>query len=108
MIWVALTNLVAIVYGIVLFSSNLAGYGSFPGLKFGVVLAINISSILLLYPMLKMDPIKPFLIPSLIWFGAIVIIYIIMGLYWFLVLAVVQLAADLWFEYISRHLIKNQ
>ncbi len=43
---------------------------------------------------------KPFLIPALIWFGAIVITYAVSGLYWFIALAVVQLAADLWFEYI--------
>ncbi len=107
MIWVALTNIGVIITAIALFSSNIAIFGSNPGLILGIVITINVASIILLYPLFNMDPIKPFLIPALIWFAVVAIIYIIMGMYWLLIFSFIQLGADLWFEWMSRRIIKK-
>lgn len=102
LIWVALCNVGVIVTSIVLYRNNITLFGSRPGLNLGIVLAINIVSILMLYPLLNMDPIKPFLIPALIWFVVVSVVYVILGLYWVLIFGTVQLAADLWFEFMLR------
>lgn len=107
MIWVALTNIGVIVVALFLFSSNIALFSSNPGLILGIIIAINVLSIILLYPLFNMDPIKPFLIPALIWFAVVAIIYIIMGMYWLLIFSFIQLGADLWFEWMARSIIKK-
>ena len=107
MIWVALTNIGVIITTILLYTSNIVIFGSNPGLILGIIIVINVASIILLYPLFKMDPIKPFLIPALIWFAVVAIIYIIMGMYWLLIFSVIQLAADLWFEWMAKGIIKK-
>jgi hypothetical protein len=107
-IWVFLSNVGVIVASIVFYTNYTAMFRFLPGLVLGLVIGINVLSIILLYPMFTMDPIKPFLIPALIWFAVVAIAYIVFGLYWLLAFSVIQLLADLWFEVVYRKSLKTQ
>ncbi len=97
--WVALCNIVIIVWASILFSSDETAMGEDPALTYGVVMGINILSILLLYPMFTMDPIKPFFKGALIWYIVVTVIYIVFEQYLFLIPGTIQLAADMWFHW---------
>lgn len=110
-IWVALCNIGVIVLSIVFYTMNIEFLGIVElsaGWDLGIILGINVLSIILLYPLIKMDPIVPFFIPALIWFILVTATYVIFGMYILLILGTVQLAADIWFEVMYRKLLKNQ
>jgi hypothetical protein len=97
MIWVAVCNVISIILGSIWLNDNSLG--------FGIVIGINALSIILLYPLFNMDPIKPFLIPALIWYAVVTVVYIILALtltnliWWFLIPGNFQLGADIWFHW---------
>jgi hypothetical protein len=107
-IWVFLCNVGVVITTIILYENYINIFRFLPGLILGIVIGINVLSIILLYPMFTMDPITRFLIPALIWFGVVAIAYIVFGLYWLLILSVIQLLADLWFELMYRKSLKIQ
>jgi len=99
MVWIALCNVTAIVLAIL-------WYIYFPGTFFFdamismiIVIAINVLSIILLYPVPIRDPIKPFLKSAIIWFVVISIIYIVLGAFIALIPGTFQLLGDLWFHW---------
>ncbi|MBN2156479.1 MAG: hypothetical protein JW776_10585 [Candidatus Lokiarchaeota archaeon] len=108
MLWVFLCNVGTIGISIYLYITNVAIFRFRPGLLLGIVIGINLVSIILLYPLFNMDPIKPFLIPALIWFVVVAAVYIIFGLYWLLIFSILQMFADLWFELMYRKALKKQ
>ncbi|MFO8018504.1 MAG: hypothetical protein R6U96_07700 [Promethearchaeia archaeon] len=106
MIWILLCNIVAIILAIIWniqfpesfrFNATVSTY---------IIIVINILSIILLYPMLSMDPITSFLRSALIWYIVISIIYIILGAYFALIPGTIQLLADLWFHWKRNKLIE--
>lgn len=101
-IWVAVCNLTIIVISSIWYASKPGNLGNNPGLIFGVVLSINILSLMLLYPMFSLDSIPVFLIPALIWYLIVSTIYLFLGLYLFLIPGTIQLAADIWFHFILK------
>jgi hypothetical protein len=105
MIWIFLCNLAAIILAIIW---NLQFPESFyfdAMISMYIIIGINILSIILLYPLLRMDPITPFLKGALIWYIVISIIYIILGAYIALIPGTVQLLGDLWFHWKRNKLI---
>lgn len=78
------------------------------GVDLGIILGINILSIILLYPLFKMDPIIPFFIPALVWYVLVTATYVVFGMYILLIFGGLQLGADIWFEFMYRNLLKNQ
>jgi len=105
MIWIFLCNIAAILLVIIwniqfpesfIFDAMVSMY---------IIIAINILSIIWLYPMLGMDPIRPFLKGALIWYAAISGIYLILGAYIVLLPGTIQLLGDLWFHWKRRKLI---
>ncbi|MHA2394779.1 MAG: hypothetical protein ACXAEX_22850 [Promethearchaeota archaeon] len=105
MIWILLCNLVAIILAIIW---NIYFPQSFyfdATVSMWIIIAINILSIILLYPLPRMDPITPFLKGALIWYVVISIIYIILGAYIALVPGTIQLLGDLWFHWKRNKLI---
>lgn len=110
-IWVALCNIGVIVLSIIFYVLNKEFSGLIElsaGVDLGIILGINVLSLLLLLPLIKMDPISPFFIPALIWFILITATYILFGMYILLIFGGVQLLADIWFEVMYRKLLKNQ
>lgn len=110
-IWVALCNIGVIILSVVYFILNIEFVGLIelsPTIDLGIIIGINVLSILLLLPLIKMDPIVPFFIPALIWFILITATYLLFGMYILLIFGVVQLGADIWFEIMYRKLLKNQ
>lgn len=97
--WVAFCNILAIIIALLWFFRYPDQFGSSSGLKLGITIALNVVSMLLLYPMFTMDPLKEFLIPALIWFVVINTFYVLIGLYVLLFPGIIQLAADLWFHW---------
>jgi hypothetical protein len=111
MIWVAVCNIGAIILSIVFFVADIEFVGLVElsaGVDLGIILGINILSLILLFPLFKMDPITPFFIPALIWFVLVTAVYIIFGMYILLIFGTVQLGADIWFEVMYRKLLKTQ
>jgi hypothetical protein len=99
MIWIALCNILAIVLAIIW---NILFPQSFyfdATVSMYIIIAINIISIILLYPLPKRDPIKPFLMSAIIWFVVISIIYIVLGAFIALIPGTIQLLGDLWFHW---------
>ncbi len=99
MVWIVICNVSAIVIAIIQYSQNIESFGGMPGLLLGIVIGINVLSILLLLPLFKMETIKPFLVSALIWFFVVNMVYLLTGLYWLLIPGFVQLCADLWFHW---------
>ena len=106
MIWIVLCNIGAIIFGTVWYLVEPSAFGSLPFLYLGIAIGINVASLLFLIPLFKMDPIKPFFVPALIWFVVVSIIYIILGLYYFLIFSVIQLLADIWFHWMLKRITK--
>jgi hypothetical protein len=105
MIWVFLCNLVAIILAIIWNIQFPQSFTFDAMVSMFIIIAINVLSIILLYPMLGMDPIRPFLKGALIWYIVISIIYVILGAYFALIPGTVQLLGDLWFHWKRNKLI---
>jgi hypothetical protein len=58
-----------------------------------------------LFPLLRKDPLTPFLKSAIIWFVVISVLYIILGAYIALIPGTVQLLGDLWFHWKLNKLI---
>ena len=105
MIWIILCNLGAIILAIIW---NIYFSQSFyfdATVSMYIIIAINILSIILLYPMPRMDPITSFLKSALIWYVVISIVYVVLGAYIALIPGTAQLLADLWFHWKRNKLI---
>ncbi|MFW9824601.1 MAG: hypothetical protein ACFFE4_16785 [Candidatus Thorarchaeota archaeon] len=105
MIWIFLCNIVAILLAIIW---NIYFPQSFyfdATVSMWIIIAINILSIILLYPLPRMDPITPFLRGALIWYAVISIVYIVLGAYIALIPGTIQLLGDLWFHWKRNKLI---
>ena len=105
MIWIFLCNLVAIILAImwnIQFPESFTFDATF---SMYIIIAINIISIILLYPMLGLDPIIPFLKGALIWYIVVSILYVILGAYIALIPGTIQLLGDLWFHWKRNKLI---
>ena len=107
-VWVFLSNVGVIIATVVFYTNFTTMFRFLPGLVLGLVIGINVLSIILLYPMFTMDPIVPFFKPALIWFALVTIAYIVFGLYWLLIFGAIQLLADIWFEIVYRKSLKAQ
>jgi len=105
MIWIFLCNFVAIILAIIWNIQFPESYTFDAMVSMYIIIAINILSIILLYPMLGMDPITPFLKSALIWYIVISIIYVILGAYIALIPGTIQLLGDLWFHWKRNKLI---
>ena len=98
-IWILICNVGAIVLSILLYYISPAMLGSNVAVNCGVIIGINVLSMLLLLPLYKLDPVKPFLIPALIWYIIVSLVYGLLGLWIFLIPGTIQLVADLWFHW---------
>ena len=105
MIWIFLCNLSAIILAIIWNIQFPESFYFDAMISMYIIIGINILSIILLYPLLRMDPITPFLKGALIWYIVISIIYIILGAYIALIPGTVQLLGDLWFHWKRNKLI---
>ena len=114
MIWIFLCNIIAIILAIIWniqFPESFRFFGIYTITPYDalismiIIIGINVLSIILLYPMLKMDPITPFLKGALIWYAVISIIYLILGAYIALIPGTIQLLGDLWFHWKRKKLI---
>ncbi len=105
MIWIFLCNIVAIVLAIIWNIQFPESFYFDAMVSMYIIIAINVLSIILLYPMPGMDPITPFLKGALIWYAVISIIYIILGAYIALIPGTIQLLGDLWFHWKRNKLI---
>jgi len=105
MIWIFLCNLVAIILAIIWNIQFPQSFTFDAMVSMYIIIAINVLSIILLYPLPGKDPLTPFLKSALIWYVAISIIYIILGAYFALIPGTVQLLGDLWFHWKRNKLI---
>jgi hypothetical protein len=105
MIWIFLCNLLAIILAIIWNIQFPQSFTFDSIISMYIIIAINILSIILLYPLLRMDPITPFLKGALIWYIVISIVYIILGAYFALIPGTIQLLGDLWFHWKRNKLI---
>ncbi|MFX1428326.1 MAG: hypothetical protein ACFFBE_17865 [Promethearchaeota archaeon] len=105
MIWIFLCNLLAIILAILWYVQFPESFYFDALVSMIIIIAINILSLILLYPMPRMDPIRPFLKGALIWYAVVSIIYIILGAYIALIPGTVQLLGDLWFHWKRNKLI---
>ncbi len=105
MIWIFLCNVAAIILAIIWYIQFPQSFYFDATISMIIIIAINILSIILLYPLLKKDPITPFLKSAIIWFIVISIIYIILGAYFALIPGTIQLLGDLWFHWKRNKLI---
>ncbi len=105
MIWIFLCNLVAIILAIIWNIQFPQSFYFDATVSLYIIIAINILSIILLYPLPRMDPITPFLKGALIWYIVISITYVILGAYIALIPGTVQLLGDLWFHWKRNKLI---
>lgn len=105
MVWIFVCNVVAIVLAIVWAVQFPESFRLDAMVSLYIIIAINILSIVLLYPLLGMDPITPFLKGALIWYVAISVGYIILGAYFALIPGTFQLLGDLWFHWKRNKLI---
>ncbi|MFX1307398.1 MAG: hypothetical protein ACFFBF_07040 [Promethearchaeota archaeon] len=105
MIWIFLCNVVAIILAIIWNIQFPQSFYFNAMVSMYIIIAINVLSIILLYPLLRMDPITPFLKGALIWYIVISIIYVILGAYFALIPGTIQLLGDLWFHWKRNKLI---
>ncbi|MFX1524282.1 MAG: hypothetical protein ACFFCC_12300 [Promethearchaeota archaeon] len=105
MIWIFLCNLVAIILVIIWNIQFPQSFRFNSIISMYIIIAINILSILLLYPLIKMDPITPFLKGAIIWYIVVSTVYIIFAAYIVVIPGTVQLLADLWFHWKRNKLI---
>lgn len=107
MVWIFLCNVVAIILAIIWAMQFPESFFFNATISMFIVIAINVLSIFLLYPMLNMDPITPFLKGALIWYAIVSVIYIILGAFIALIPGTVQLMGDLWFHWKRKKLIES-
>ena len=105
MIWIFLCNIMAIILAIIWNIKFPESFRFDATVSMYIIIAINVLSIILLYPLLGMDPITPFLKGAIIWFIVISIIYVILGAYIALIPGTIQLLGDLWFHWKRNKLI---
>jgi len=105
MVWIFLCNIMAIILVIIWNIKFPESFTFDATISMYIIIAINILSIILLYPMFGMDPITPFLKGALIWYAVISIIYLILGAYIVLIPGTIQLLGDLWFHWKRNKLI---
>ncbi len=105
MIWIFLCNLVAIILVVIWNIQFPESFYFDATISMYIIIAINILSIVLLYPLPRMDPITPFLKGALIWYIVISITYVILGAYIALIPGTIQLLGDLWFHWKRNKLI---
>jgi hypothetical protein len=105
MIWIFLCNILAIILAIVWYIQFPQSFYFDALVSMYIIIAINILSIILLYPLPKRDPITPFLKSALIWYAVVSIVYIILGAYIALIPGTIQLLGDLWFHWKRNKLI---
>ncbi len=105
MIWIFLCNIVAIILAIVWYVQFPESFYFDALVSMIIIIAINVLSIILLYPLFNKDPITPFLRSALIWYAAVSILYIILGAYIALIPGIIQLLGDLWFHWKRNKLI---
>ena len=105
MIWIFLCNVVAIILAIIWYFQFPLSFTFDALVTMIIIIAINILSIILLYPLFGKDPITPFLKSAIIWFIVITTIYIILGAYIALIPGTAQLLGDLWFHWKRNKLI---
>ena len=105
MIWIFLCNIVAIILAIVWYVQFPESFYFDALVSMIIIIAINVLSIILLYPLFNKDPITPFLRSALIWYAAVSIVYIILGAYIALIPGIIQLLGDLWFHWKRNKLI---
>jgi hypothetical protein len=106
MIWIFLCNVVAIILAIVWYVQFPQSFYFDELVSMIIIIAINVLSIILLYPLFYKDPITPFLRSALIWYAAVSIINIILGAYIILLPGTIQLLGDLWFHWKRNKLIE--
>jgi len=105
MTWIFLCNLVAIILAIIWYIQFPQSFTFNAMVSMIIIIAINVLSVILLYPLPKMDPITPFLKGAIIWFVVITIVYVILGAYVALIPGTIQLLGDLWFHWKRNKLI---
>ncbi|MFW9827712.1 MAG: hypothetical protein ACFFEY_08975 [Candidatus Thorarchaeota archaeon] len=105
MLWIFLCNILAIILAIIWYVQFPQSFYFDATVSMIIIIAINILSIILLYPLPKRDPITPFLKSALIWYAVISIIYVILGAYIALIPGTIQLLGDLWFHWKRNKLI---
>lgn len=108
MIWIFLCNVAAIILAIIWAMQFPESFFFDATISMIIVIAINVLSIFLLYPMLGMDPITPFLKGALIWYTVVAGIYIVLGAFIALVPGTIQLLGDLWFHWKRKKLIEQK
>lgn len=106
-IWISLCNVSAIILAIFWWLLFPATFFFDATISMIIIIGINVLSIILLYPMFGMDPIRTFLRGALIWFAVISILYIVLGAFIFLVPGTFQLLGDLWFHWKRKKLIEG-
>ncbi|MGV9174130.1 MAG: hypothetical protein ACOC44_18675 [Promethearchaeia archaeon] len=107
MVWIFLCNVAAIILAIIWWLEFPESFRFDAMISMVIVIAINVVSIFLLYPMLNMDPITPFLKGAFIWYAVVSIIYIILAAYIALVPGTIQMLGDLWFHWKRKKLIEG-
>ncbi|MFX1574467.1 MAG: hypothetical protein ACFFB0_17135 [Promethearchaeota archaeon] len=105
MIWIFICNIAAIILAILWYFQFPQSFTYDAMVSMYIIIAINILSIILLYPLPRIDPITPFLKGAFIWFIVISVIYIILGAYFALIPGTIQLLGDLWFHWKRNKLI---
>jgi hypothetical protein len=107
-VWIFACNILAIILAITWYFLFPQSFFFNALISMIIVIAINVVSIFLLYPMFGMDPITTFLKGALIWFAVITAIYIILGAFIMLIPGTLQLLGDLWFHWKRNKLIKGE
>jgi hypothetical protein len=105
-IWIALCNITAIILAIVWKIYFPESFWFDATISMIIIIAINVLSIILLYPVPIRDPIRPFLKSAIIWYIVISIIYIILGGFIALIPGTIQLLGDLWFHWKLKKLTR--
>ena len=106
MIWILLCNISAIILAILLNIQFPMSFYFDATVSMYIIIGINVLSIILLYPLPRMDPISPFLKGALIWYIVISVIYVILGAYIALIPGTVQFLGDVWFHWKRNKLIE--
>ena len=106
MIWIALCNILAIILAVLWYIYFPETFFFDAMISMIIIIAINVFSIILLYPVPIRDPIKPFLKSAIIWFVVISIIYVVLGAFIALIPGTIQLLGDLWFHWKLNKLTK--
>ncbi|MBD3254977.1 MAG: hypothetical protein GF383_07780 [Candidatus Lokiarchaeota archaeon] len=108
MIWIFLCNVTAIILAIVWAIQFPESFWFNSTVSMFIIIGINVLSIILLYPLLNMDPLTPFLKGALIWYVIISIVYIVLAAYFALIPGTIQLLGDLWYHWKRKKLVKQK